>query len=346
MASSKNGGTNIEKFEILSRRALKEFSKNENGTKALPANEILKRLQSIVDENIDSYLNARGIEASERAKYEIKQKDPYLLLNPQKQGNRFKTISLRKFEFLWHYYDMENFVDDIYTSKPEHFFHEAIKSFVYHGHEANGDLLPGAYILKRMSLNAHFKGHISVIRLWVYEEKDSRNNSVLHYKTINSYTQIGSVNSSLKRIRRSKGYILKNQYNSLLLGSINYSHLSEFEGNATVNHYPEIVSLHTASPNSKVFTGFSLANYPDYRKPSVTQCYIERLDKDDNKEAEINKSDYLNHVNYFEKKMWEKDPFIGVRKPSKDELIYLKFVLNKDTHQHILIPEISAIDED
>lgn len=331
----------IEQHMLL---ASKVSAKYRNGHKIQSGSVIEVDLRNIMNENIEEFLHKKGYSLQDKSKYLITKKDPYLLLNPKRENKKNETLSQRKFEFFWDYFDMNNFVPEQLLHKPQNYLYDALKSFIYKDNQVNGDLGVGHYILKRMSLNSHFKGYISVIRLWVFKEKNVLGEDVLCYKAINAYDQSGSESSSpFKRIRLSKGYVIKNQYNTLLFGGIDYSHISELEGDSSTNHYPEIISLHTASPHSKIFLGFSLANYPDYQKPSLTQCYIEKIDY----EA------YPTFEGYFKDKPWEKvgdneakDKVIGTRKPNKYELKYLTLILDNSSHKQILLPEISELVED
>ncbi len=86
---------------------------------------------------------------------------------------------------------MDNFHREKIQDKPQNYFFDALKEYIYKGEEARGNLKPGHYILKKMSLNSDFKGYIVVIRMWVFEDKNAFGEKVLSYKTINAYDQKG-----------------------------------------------------------------------------------------------------------------------------------------------------------
>lgn len=335
-------GRNIEpdtfkRYKLLADKMHNHF---KVGQKIKTAAVIQTELQTILDGNLQAFLSLRGYPDEDAAKYQITVKDPYLLLNPKTEGKN-RTISQRKFEFLWYYFDMDNYVHKQVKSLPDNYLFDALRSFIYHDNEVNGDLEPGHYILKRTSFNSNFKGHIVVIRMWVYFESNAIGEKVLKYRAINAYDQEStSEGNPYKRIRVSEGFVIKNQYNTLLFGSIDYTHLFETEGKSSSNHYPEIVSLHTASPNSSLFLGFSLANYPDYKKPAVTQCYIERLGFDN--------EGLMSFEEYKEARPWEEgkqtdEVKIGVRRPTKSELVNLTLSKDDSAHRNIMIPEKSEL---
>lgn len=320
----------IEKHKLLAEKIFHTYKKDNKA----PTGEILREiLEEIVTGNIDNYLASKELPASSKSKYKINKKDPYFIISPKREDKTNQTISQPKFEFFWHHFNMDEYVSEKVKDRPENYFFDSIKEYIYKGTEANGSLAPGHYVLKRMSLNADFKDHIVVIRLWVFEDKNALGETVLRYKTVNAYHQDSNEqNYTYERIRTSEGYVLKNQYNTLLMGTINYSHLSETEGSKTPNHYPEIISIHTARQYSRVSLGFSLANYPFYKTPSITQCYIEKIE---------NYS--YSYDEYIDNEVWKNaepsdDTFIGVKKPTEKELSYLNFVLSDAGHKNILIP--------
>ncbi|MBQ4861271.1 hypothetical protein J8L98_06155 [Pseudoalteromonas sp. MMG013] len=63
----------------------------------------------------------------------------------------------------------------------------------------------------------------------------------------------------------------------MLFGSVNYTHLNECEGSSATNDYPEVIAIHTASSDSNIYLGFTLANYPEDRKPAVSHCILESI---------------------------------------------------------------------
>ncbi|WP_046006077.1 hypothetical protein [Pseudoalteromonas rubra] len=327
----------FKRYTLLAERAHSYF---KDGQKVKTAAAIKSELEAIVRDNLAEFLTLHGYPEGDFDKYKITVKDPYLLLNPRKEGKN-RTISQKKFEFFWHHFEMDSYVHKQVKELPDNYLFDALKSFIYNDKDVNGDLEPGHYILKRMSFNSNFKGHIVVIRMWVYFETNTIGERVLKYRAINAYDQAStSEGEPYKRIRVSEGFVIKNQYNTLLFGSIDYTHLFETEGKSSSNHYPEIVSLHTASPNSSLFVGFSLANYPDYKKPAVTQCYIERLSAVDDK--------LMTFDEYLAAKPWEKDQQtgeikIGVRRPTKSELVNLTLSKDDAAHRNIMIPEKSEL---
>lgn len=334
-----------EKYELLSKKVSSSY-KNEDG-KTLPAAMIKEVLERAVDEHLDSYIEKNNISLTKEQRdkqYKINDKDPYQLLSPKREGKN-RSISQKKFWFFWDFFEMDSFVEISLNQNPKNYLFDALKNYIYTPKkktsekiEVNGDLVEGNYVLKRMSLNANFKGFIAVIRIWVYSDTNQLGEKVLKYKALNFYNQDSSESDKpYERARVSEGYVLRNQYNTLLFGSIDYSHLDETEGKASPNHYPEIISLHTASPFSRLFVGFVLANYPDYRKPSVTQCCIERIE-----DYPYTFDQYMKKLEACNSETERKeglDSVIGVRPPTEKELSYLTFVMNESAHKNILVAQ-------
>lgn len=73
-------------------------------------------------------------------------------------------------------------------------------------------------MLKRPSPNNFLKGTLSRIRLWIFEEENAKGERVLSYESINVYIQGGTTEkTSMKRVRKSNGYVIKSQYNTMHL---------------------------------------------------------------------------------------------------------------------------------
>lgn len=318
----------FEDYVKLSKEISKYFSGKGIKPKPIPMNSELKRI-------VDEYFSEKGEGKFSRAELNFNAKDPYRLLYPkQMENNKKVTISKTKFLFLWEYLELDSVINKVMEDIPDNFLHDMFKKEIYKNDDINGDLSEGSYLLKRPSLNTFIKGSISVIRLWIYTEKNLRGQDVLKYKSRNMYEQgVSEQGVKMVRERVSEGFVLRNQYNTLLFGRVSYTHLNEVDGISATNNYPEIISIHTASPDSNLFLGFTLANYPDLKKPAVTQCTLEKLavkgsPNDFDKEMETISND---------------DERLKARGPTDIERSLLNIKDTNSEHPGILIPTTAPL---
>lgn len=146
------------------------------------------------------------------------------------------------------------------------------------------DNLVGTYQVFRKSFNSSFPGFVAVHTLKVFLDTDSAGNTILSYKTRNSYdqSQTADTTAGTTRVRESRGHIFNYQGLLFFLGGITYSHLEMFEGTKTGKfNYPEVMLMHLHGGDKSSIRGVMMSHFPFLGLPVSTSVLMTKLGKNE-----------------------------------------------------------------